>query len=70
MKGNMTYDILWQHLFCHLEKITKSTVSDMDSRSLCNLLLFGSCNLDANVNKMVIEEKTTFINKTKRFKFS
>ena len=60
------YDILRQDLFGHLENITDFIVSDMDSKSLCNLLLFGTCDVNVNVNKMIIEETISFIDKTKR----
>ena len=45
------YDIIWQDLFGQLENILDFNVSDMNSKSLCNLLLFGKPDLDVSVNK-------------------
>ena len=61
-----TYDALRQDLFGHLENIPVLNVSDMDSKSLCNLLLFGSSDLDVNANKLIIEVTARFIENTKR----
>ena len=50
------YGIKRQDLFGHLENILEFNVSDIDSKSLCNLLLFAKPDLDMSVNKMIIEE--------------
>ena len=42
--------------FVLLEQGNAMFVSDVDSKLLRNLLLFGSCDADVNVNKMIIEE--------------
>ena len=60
------YDIIRQDLFGQLENILDFNVSDMNSKSLCNLLLFGKPDLDVCVNKMIIEETLRFIENTKR----
>ena len=52
--------------FGQLENITKLNVSDMKSKSFCNLLLFGSSDLDANTNKMIMTETILFIANAKR----
>ena len=60
------YDIIRQDLFGQLENILDFNVSDMNSKSLCNLLLFGKPDLDVSMNKMIIEETLRFIENTKR----
>ena len=60
------YDIIWQDIFGQLENILDFNVSDMNSKSLCKLLLFGKHDLDVTVNKMIIEETLHFIENTKR----
>ena len=60
------YDIIRQDLFGQLENILDFNVSDMNSKSLCNLLLFGKPDLDVSVNKLIIEETLRFIENTKR----
>ena len=60
------YDVIRQDLFGQLENILDFNVSDMNSKSLCNLLLFGKPDLDVSVNKMIIEETLRFIENTKR----
>ena len=50
-----------QDLFGHLKHILDFNVLDIDSKSLCDLLLFGEPDLDVSVNKMIIEEKIHFI---------
>ena len=50
------YDIIRQDLFGQLENILDFNVSDMDSKSFCDLLLFGKPDLDVSVNKMIVEE--------------
>ena len=59
------YDIIRQDLFGQLENILDFNVSDINSKSLCNLLLFGKPDLDVSVKKMIIEETLRFIENTK-----
>ena len=59
------YDVLRQDLVGHFDGID-FVVSDMDSKSLCNLLLFGGTDVDVNVNKLIKEETFSFVDKTKR----
>ena len=40
-------------------------VSEMDYASLCNLPLFGACDLDVSVNKVITQETIRFIENTK-----
>ena len=60
------YDIVRQDLFGQLKNILDLNVSDMNSKSLCNLLLFGKRDLDVGVNKTIMEETLHSIENTKR----
>ena len=40
------YDVIRQDIFGHLENILEFNVSDMDSKSLCDLLLLGKPDLE------------------------
>ena len=59
------YDIIWQDLFGHFKNLLDFNVSDMNSISLCELLLCGKADLDVSVNKMITEETIRFIENTK-----
>ena len=59
-------DNMRQDLVGHLENTLEFNVSDMDSISLSDLLLFGKPDLDVSVKKMIIEETLRFIENTKR----
>ena len=48
------YDIMRQDCFGHLENILEFNVADMDSKSLCDLLLFGKPDLDVSLNMVMV----------------
>ena len=41
-------------------------IADLDSETLCNLLLYGSSNLNIIENRIIIEATIEFIEKTNR----
>ena len=56
----------WYDVSSHLDNILDFNVSDKDSKSLCDILLFGKPDLGVSVNKMIMEERIRFIENTKR----
>ena len=60
------YNVIRRDLFGYLDNILEFKVSGIYSRSLCDLLLFGKPDLDASLNKMIIEETIIFIKNTKQ----
>ena len=44
-----------------LENITDLSVSDMNSKLLCNLVLFGDCDLDVNTNIIIIKKQSSLL---------
>ena len=50
----------------HMFEIHEFNVSDVDSKSLCKLLLFGKPHLDVSVNKVIIEETIRSVENTKK----
>ena len=56
-----SHDIMRQDLFSRLGNILDFNISDMNSKSLRNLPLFGKPDLDASKNKMIIDETNCFM---------
>ena len=54
-------------LFRQLAEVPDLDITDMDSKNLCDLLLYGSDNLNISTNRMIIEATISFIEKTRRF---
>ena len=55
------------YLNCERISLTLSqNVTNLDSESLCNLLLYGSSNLNMIDNRIIIEAKTEYIEETDR----
>ena len=54
-------------LFRKLAEVPDLEITDMDSKSCCNLLLYGSDDLNISTSRMLIEATISFIEKTRRF---
>ena len=59
------YDLLRRDLF-HQRNVSGLIIDGMDTNTLCNLLLFGSNDLDVVQNRIIIEVTISFIVATKR----
>ena len=59
------YDLLRRDLF-HQLNVSGLSIDGMDTNTLCNLLLFGSNDLDVVQNRIIIEATISFIVATKR----
>ena len=53
-------------LFDTVAEVLGSDIANLDSVTLCNLLLYGSYNLTLVENRMIIEAKIDYIEKTNR----
>ena len=55
------------NLFRQLAEVPDLGITDMDSKALCDLLLYGNADLNISRNRMIIESTISFIEKTRRF---
>ena len=60
------FDTLREDLFGTVAEVLGIDVADLDSETLCNLLLYGSSNLNIIENRIIIEATIEFIEKTNR----
>ena len=54
-------------LFRQLAEVPDLDITDMESKSLCDFLLYGSDNLNITTNRKIIEATISFIEKTRGF---
>ena len=54
-------------LFGQLTDIPGLNIMNLDSNALCDLLLFGSSQLNIMANRIILEATIAFIDKTNRF---
>ena len=60
------FDTLRGDLFGTVTEVLGIDIADLDSETLCNLLLYGSSNLNIIENRIIIEATIEFIEKTHR----
>ena len=60
------FDTLREDLFGTVTEVLGIDIADLDSETLCNLLLYGSSNLNILENRIIIEATIEFIEKTNR----
>ena len=61
------FEPMRRDLLGQLSDIPGIDITSLDSKSLCQLLLFGSTNLTVVANRIILEATTTYIKATKRF---
>ena len=60
------FEMMRGDLLCQLSHIPGIDITLMDSKSLWQLLLFGSTNLNVVENRIVVEATMAYMNATKR----
>ena len=60
------YNELREDLFGTVTEVSGIDVANLDSETLCNLLLYGSSNMNMIDNRMIIEATIEYIEKTNR----
>ena len=61
------FDLMLTDLFSQLADVPGLDITSMDSKDLCELLLYGNSNLNVAENRTVIAETISFIERSKRF---
>lgn len=61
------FDTMRRDLLGQLSDIPGIDITSMDSKSLCQLLLFGSNNLTVVANRIILEASMAYLKATKRF---
>ena len=54
-------------LFSQLADVPGLDITSLDSKDLCELRLYGNSNFNVVENRMIIEAKTSFIERSKGF---
>ena len=61
------FDLMRTDLFSQLADVPGLDISSMDSKDLCELLLYGNSYLNEVENRIVIEATISFTERSKRF---
>ena len=61
------FDLMRADLFSQLADVPGLDITSMDSKDLCELLLYGTSELNVVENRIIIEATISFIERSKRF---
>ena len=61
------FDLMRTDLFSQLADVPGLDITSMDSKNLCELLLYGTSDLNVVENRIIIEATISFIERSKRF---
>ena len=61
------FDLMRTDLFSQLADVPGFDITSMDSKDLCEFLLYRNSHLNVFENRMIIEATTSFIERSKRF---
>ena len=62
------FDFMRTDLLSQLADVPGLDITSMDSKDLCELLLYGTSDLNVVENRMIIEAIISFIERSKRFR--